>query len=67
MFSSFSNSIVPSTLKSGTAPFGNSPSREASTVRVPFWTEGSMRITLPAIIPLRVSIDTGWPSRISLA
>ena len=42
-----SSSIVPSTLRSGTAPFGRSPVSVTSTVRVPFCTDGSMRATRP--------------------
>src|SRR5471030_3101647 len=49
-----SSSMVPSTLKSGTAPFGSAPVSVTSTVRVPFWTDGSMRATRPSTIPLRV-------------
>lgn len=38
-----SRSMVPSTLRSGRAPWGRGPSRATSTVTVPFWTAGSMR------------------------
>ena len=49
---------VPSTDRSGRAPGGNSPSSITSTCTVPFWTAGSMRITWPSTMPLRVSTDT---------
>ena len=40
---------MPSTLNCGTAPGGNAPSSFTSTVRVPFSTAGSIRITWPGI------------------
>ena len=49
---------MPSTLRSGTAPRGNSPSNETSTVRVPFCTEGSMRTTLALDEPV-AGVDLG--------
>ena len=51
-----SSSIVPSTVRSGRAPRGNSPSSATSTVTVPFSTAGSMRVTCPGMTPLRVSM-----------
>src|SRR6266850_12824 len=62
-----SSSIVPSTDRSGRAPFGNAPSSATSTVTVPFCTDGSTRVTRPGTMPLRVSIDAGCPTWISLA
>src|SRR4029079_998955 len=62
-----SSSIVPSTLISGTAPLGSSPSSETSTVRVPFCTDGSMRITRPFTMPVRVSTCAACPIWMSLA
>src|SRR5215467_9339644 len=59
--------MVPSTLRSGTAPVGSVPISRTSTVRVPLRTAGSMRDTLPGIIPLRVSISASCPMRMSLA
>ena len=56
-----SSSIVPSTLRSGRAPRGSSPSSATSTVTVPFCAAGSMRMTLPAMMPLRVSTEAIWP------
>ena len=40
---------------------------ETSTVRVPFCTDGSMRMTRPSTMPLRVSIWARWPIWMSLA
>jgi len=59
--SSFSRSMVPSTLKSGRAPLGNSPVSDTSTVTVPFCTAGSTRLTVPGMTPLWVSTDAGSP------
>ena len=56
-FSSRSSSTVPSTLRSGRAPRGSSPDSSTSTVTVPFWAAGSMRMTLPGMMPLRVSTE----------
>jgi len=42
--------MVPSTVRSGRAPLGRSPSSETSTVTVPFRTAGSIRETLPAMV-----------------
>src|SRR2546428_3371813 len=65
--SSRSSSIVPSTLRSGRAPFGRAPASATSTVTVPFSTAGSMRDTFPSTRPLRVSIEAVWPIRMSFA
>ena len=63
-----SNSTLPSTVKSGRAPRGSAPSSAPSTVTVPFSTAGSMRVTCPAITPLRVSIGVrSIPSRTAKA
>ncbi len=43
-----SSSIVPSMLRSGTAPRGSASSNVTSTVRVPPCTDGSMRTTRAA-------------------
>ena len=51
----------------GRAPRGSSPASDTSTVTVPFCTAGSMRITLPLAMPLRVSIAAGCPMVTSLA
>ena len=61
-----SNSIVPSTLRSGRAEAGNSPVSVTSTTNVPSRAAGSIRCTSPWMIPLRVSTATGCPSRTSL-
>src|ERR1700730_9498072 len=63
----FSSSMVPSTLRSARAPGGSGSSNTASTVTVPFWTEGSMRETCPMTTPLRVSIVAFCPIVMSLA
>src|SRR5713226_1618149 len=49
----FSNSMVPSTLRSARALGGNGSSKATSTVTVPFTTEGSCRETWPVTTPLR--------------
>ena len=48
---------MPSTLRSGRAPRGSSPDSSTSTVTVPFCAAGSMRTTLPGMMPLRVSTE----------
>ena len=48
-------------------PSAARPSIVTSTVTVPFCTDGSMRTTLPATTPLRVSIEAGCPIWMSLA
>src|SRR6185369_7696697 len=58
-FASRCRSIVPSTLRSGRAPSGSSPSSDTSTVTVPFCTAGSIRVTCPGTTPLWVSTCAG--------
>ena len=50
-----------------TAPGGSSPSSCTSTVRVPFKTAGSMRVTWPETTPLCVSTEAGCPIWMSRA
>ena len=57
----------PVHLRSGTAPRGNSPVNETSTVTVPFAAAGSFLLTFPWMTALRVSISANWPISMSLA
>ena len=59
--------MVPSTLRSGRAPCGQRALSATSTSTVPFTAEGSIRITRPGMMPLRVSIDAGCPMAMSFA
>ena len=44
---------------------GSGPSSFKSTITVPFWAAGSIRITCPGTMPFRVSISAGWLSAMS--